>query len=175
MARKGGFPKPIAYIIGGLILLNLLSNLASDPDFAEDFPLFAAIGAFLLFRFFSSRCANRRGPAPMPMPQPQPEEQPKDLGFKIPPLRGAPKDAQEEARETENEEDAVRLAMEFDARQRKQQRQAAEVKEQAERSAAEAEARAHQLALSPDALRNAVILSEILAPPKALRRRGMKR
>ena len=62
MAGKGGFPKPLVYFFVGLILLNLLSGLASDPDFAEDFPLFAAIGAFLLFRFFTSRNGNRDGP-----------------------------------------------------------------------------------------------------------------
>lgn len=171
MARKGGFPRPIAYIIGGLILLNLLSGLASDPDFAEDFPLFAAIGAFLLFRFFMSRSGKRRGPVPMPMPTPQPEEQPQDLGFKIPPLRGAPKDAQAEAREAESEEEAARLAMEFDARQKKQQRQEAEAREQAAQAKAERAARGQQLSFSPDALRNAVIWSEIFAPPKALRKK----
>ena len=99
MAGKGSFPKPLVYFFVGLILLNLLSGLASDPDFAEDFPLFAAIGAFLLFRFFTSRNGNRRGPVPMPRPVPEPtaQEPPKDLGFKIPPLKGAPKDALRDA------------------------------------------------------------------------------
>ena len=110
MAGNGGFPKPLVYFFVGLILLNLLSGLASDPDFAEDFPLFAAIGAFLLFRFFTSRNGNRRGPVPMPRPVPEPtaQEPPKDLGFKIPPLRGAPKDTQTEAQPSDEELDILR-------------------------------------------------------------------
>ena len=176
MAGKGSFPKPLVYFFVGLILLNLLSGLASDPDFAEDFPLFAAIGAFLLFRFFTSRNGNRRGPVPMPRPVPEPtaQEPPKDLGFKIPPLRGAPKDTQTEAQPSDEELDILRRES---YERHLAEKQAREEKMEQERLGREHQKREEPAArpaawqFSPDMLKNAVVLSEILAPPKALRKR----
>ena len=176
MAGKGGFPKPLVYFFVGLVLLNLLSGLASDPDFAEDFPLFAAIGAFLLFRFFISRSGNRREPAPMPRPVPEPtaQEPPKDLGFKIPPLRGAPKKPQAEAQPSDEELDILRresyerhLAEKQEREKRMEEERLARERQRREVQAAESNAGQ----FSPDMLRNAMIWSEILAKPKALRKR----
>ena len=110
MAGKGGFPRPIVYFFVGVILLNLLSSLAEDPGFAEDLPFFLVVGGFILFRIISSRNENKRSPVPMPVPE-TPPEQPKDLGFKIPTLKGAPKDArteEQEAQEVEEDLDALR-------------------------------------------------------------------
>lgn len=176
MAGKRGFPKPFVYFFVGLILLNLLSRLAEDPDFVEDFPLFAAIGAFLLFRFFASRSGDRRGPVPIPTPMPEPtaQKQPKDLGFKIPPLRGAPKDAQAEAQPSDEELDVLRRESyerhlaEKQAREEKMEQERLGREHQKRETPTE---RAETWQFSPSALRNAVILSEILAPPKALRKR----
>ena len=177
MAGKRGFPKPIVYIFAGLILLNVLSQLATDPDFAEDLPFFLALGAFVLFRVFSSQTEKRRGPVPMPMPVPTPEtpaEQPKDLGFKIPPLKGAPKTVQTETRKAEEDLDALRresyerhLAEKQERERKKEEERLKREHQKRETQAAKPDARR----LSPDALRSAVIWAEIIAPPKALRRR----
>lgn len=180
MAGKGGFPRPIVYFFVGLILLNLLSNLVSDPDFAEDLPFFMVIGGFILFQILTSRSEKKRGPVPAPMPRPMPEvptEQPKDLGFKIPPLKGAPKDArteEQEAQEVEEDLDALRRESYERHLAEKQER---EQKMEEERLKREHQTREIQTAasdarrFSSDGLRSAVIWSEVLAPPKALRRR----
>ena len=178
MAGKGGFPRPIVYFFVGLIILNLLSKLAADPDFAEDLPFFMAIGAFILFRVFSSQSEKKRGPVPMPMPTPRPETKAekirKELEFKIPTLKGAPKAAQAGEQKAEEDLDALRRDSYERHLAEKQER---EQKMEQERLKREHQAREIQTAapnarqFSPDALRNAVIWSEIFAKPKALRRR----
>lgn len=179
MAGKGGFPRPIVYFFVGLILLNLLSNLVSDPDFAEDLPFFMVIGGFILFQILTSRSEKKRGPVPAPMPRPMPEvptEQPKDLGFKIPPLKGAPKDAQTEAQEAQKAEEDLDALRRESYERHLAEKQAREEKKEQERLRREHQAREIKTAtpeewrFSPDALRNAVIWSEIMAPPKARRR-----
>lgn len=176
MAGKGGFPRPIVYFFVGVILLNLLSSLAEDPGFAEDLPFFLVVGGFILFRIISSRNENKRSPVPMPVPE-APTEQPKDLGFKIPTLKGAPKDArteEQEAQEVEEDLDALRRESYERHLAEKQER---EQKMEEERLKREHQTREIQTAasdarrFSSDGLRSAVIWSEVLAPPKALRRR----
>ena len=173
MAGKGGFPRPIVYFFVGVILLNLLSSLAEDPGFAEDLPFFLVVGGFILFRIISSRNENKRSPVPMPVPE-APTEQPKDLGFKIPPLRGAPKDTQTEAQPSDEELDILRRES---YERHLAEKQAREEKMEQERLGREHQKREEQAAcpaawqFSPDMLKNAVVLSEILAPPKALRKR----
>lgn len=176
MAGKGGFPRPIVYFFVGVILLNLLSSLAEDPGFAEDLPFFLVVGGFILFRIISSRNENKRSPVPMPVPK-APTEQPKDLGFKIPTLKGAPKDArteEQEVQEVEEDLDALRRESYERHLAEKQER---EQKMEEERLKREHQTREIQTAasdarrFSSDALRSAVIWSEVLAPPKALRRR----
>ena len=129
--------------------------------------------AFILFRVLSSgKEAKRRGPVPMPMPAPETkaEKIQKELGFKIPTLRNAPKAAQPD----DEELDALRRDS--------YERHLAEKKAREEKMEQERLRREHQKRetkttdreawrFSPDALRNAVIWSEIMAPPKALRRR----
>ncbi len=181
MAGKGGFPRPVVYIFAGLILLNVLSSLAQDPDFAEDLPFFLALGAFILFRVFSSRREERRAPIPMPRPMPTPQmptdTTPKDIGFKIPPLRGAPKDAQTEAQEARKADEELDVLRRESYERHLAEKQAREEKKEQERLRREHQERESQTAkpetlrFSPDALRNAVIWSEIIAPPKALRKR----
>ncbi len=173
MSGPGRFPLPIVAVFVLLLLAHIVSDM--DSDLLEDFPLFAAIAAFVLFRVLSSHTeSKKRGPAPEQGKRPK---NLKDLGFKIPELRGAPKDARVEAPQAAesaaqcDEEDTARQAIELEARYRKQQRQEAEVREQATQAAIEEKARMHRPSLTPEALRNAVILSEILAPPKALRKR----
>ena len=178
MAGKGGFPRPIVYFFVGVILLNLLSSLAEDPGFAEDLPFFLVVGGFILFRIISSRNEKKRGPVPIPGPMPKaPTEQPKDLGFKIPTLKGAPKDArteEQEAQEAEEDLDALRRESYERHLAEKQER---EQKMEEERLKREHQTREIQTAaldarrFSSDGLRSAVIWSEVLAPPKALRRR----
>ena len=172
MAGKGGFPRPIVYFFVGVILLNLLSSLAEDPGFAEDLPFFLVVGGFILFRIISSRNENKRSPVPK-----APTEQPKDLGFKIPTLKGAPKDArteEQEAQEVEEDLDALRRESYERHLAEKQER---EQKMEEERLKREHQTREIQTAaldarrFSSDGLRSAVIWSEVLAPPKALRRR----
>ena len=169
MSGPGRFPLPIVAVFVLLLLTHIVSDM--DSDLLEDFPLFAAIAAFVLFRVFSSQIESKKR-----IPAPEQGERPrnlKDLGFKIPELRGAPKEASQSAEPAAqfDEEEAARQAIALDAQYRKQQRQEAEVREQAEQAAIEEKARAHQPSLTHEALRNAVILSEILAPPKALRKR----
>lgn len=176
MAGKGGFPRPIVYFFVGVILLNLLSSLAEDPGFAEDLPFFLVVGGFILFRIISSRNENKRSPVPMPVLE-TPTEQPKDLGFKIPTLKGAPKDArteEQEAQEVEEDLDALRRESYERHLAEKQER---EQKMEEERLKREHQTREIQTAasdarrFSSDGLRSAVIWSEVLAPPKALKRR----
>ena len=179
MAGRGGFPKPIVYFFFGLILLNVLSRLASDPDFAEDLPFFMVVGGFILFRIITSQSEKKRGPVPMPAPMPKAptENQPKDLGFKIPTLKGAPKDVSAEAQEAQKAEedlDALRrdsyerhLAAKQEREQRKEEERLKREHQTREIQTATPDARR----FSPDALRSAVIWSEIIAPPKALRKR----
>ena len=181
MGRKGGASPPvIVYIFVALIILNLVSKLLADPDFAEDFPLFAAIGAFLLFRFIFARNKKDRGPVPMPAPDMPTGEAPTDLGFKIPPLRGAPKEARAEAQSADADEKELRKHQSLS-------RHLAEKKAREEKQEQERLRREHQSQEKPmhrpqqaetgtgrfsaDTLRNAMIWSEILAPPKALRKR----
>ncbi len=178
MAGRGGFPRPIVYFFVGLILLNVLSRLASDSDFAEDLPFFLAIGAFILFRVFSSQSEKKRGPVPMPRPMPETQtEQPKDLGSKIPTLKGAPRDAQAEAQEAQKADEDLDALRRDSYERHLAAKQEREQKMEEERLRREHQTRAIQTAtpdarrFSPDALRNAVIWSEIIAPPKALRKR----
>ena len=177
MARKGGASPPIiVYIFAVLIILNLVSKLLADPDFAEGFPLFAAIGAFLLFRYLTSRNGKRQSPAPAPEPELPAEREPQNIGFEIPPLRGAPQEEQPEVQTVEEDLDV--------SRQQSLRRHLAEKKTREEKQEQERLRREHQAgamrapqtppqeagAFSPAALRNALIWSEIIAPPKAMRR-----
>ena len=173
MSGPGRFPLPIVAVFVLLLLAHIVSDM--DSDLLEDFPLFAAIAAFVLFRVLSSHTeSKKRGSAPE---QGKIPKNLKDLGFKIPELRGAPKDARIEAPQAAesaaqcDDEDAAMQAFALEAMHRKQQRQEAEMREQAAQAAIEEKARMHRPSLTPDALRNAVILSEILAPPKALRKK----
>ena len=111
---------------------------------------------------------------PRPVPEPTAQEPPKDLGFKIPPLRGAPKDTQTEAQPSDEELDILRRES---YERHLAEKQAREEKMEQERLGREHQKREEQAAcpaawqFSPDMLKNAVVLSEILAPPKALKRR----
>ena len=179
MAGRGGFPKPIAYFFIGLILLNVLSGLASDPDFAEDLPFFMVVGGFILFRIITSQSEKKRGPVPMPMPRPETkaEKIQKELGFKIPTLRNAPKAAQTEAQEAQKVEEDLDALRRESYERHLAEKQEREKKREEERLKREHQTREIQTAtsdarrFSSDALRSAVIWSEVLAPPKALRRR----
>lgn len=171
--KRGGFPLPVIAVVVVLILSRVAA--AMDEGFAEDFPLFAAIAAFILFRVIMSRNeSKRRGPIPTPMPEPTAQKPPKDLGFEIPPLRGAPKDVQAEAQPSDEELDVLRRES---YERHLAEKQAREEKMEQERLGREHQKRetpteqAEAWQFSPNALRNAVILSEILAPPKALRRK----
>jgi len=162
-----------------ILLSRVLSEMDFDSDFLEDLPFLLAVGAFILFRVFSSgKEAKRRGPVPTPMPTPTQETKAetikRELGFKIPTLRNAPKTAQPQAETTDEELDALRR----DSYERHlAEKQAREEKMEQERLRREHQKRETKTAereawsFSPDALRNAVIWSEIMAPPKALRRR----
>ena len=168
---------PVLAVVVVLILSRVAA--AMDEGIAEDFPLFAAIAAFILFRVVTARNeAKRRGPIPTPMPEPSAQELPKDLGFKIPPLRGAPKDVQTEvqAEAQISDEDLDVLRRDSyerhleEKKAREQQMEEERLRREHQKREAQTE-RAETWQFSPNALRNAVILSEILAPPKALRKR----
>ena len=172
MKGPGRFPLPILAVFALLFLSRIVSDLEMDPDLAEDFPLFAAIAAFMLFRVFMSRTETKR---PVPQPKPERAEQPGQLGFELPTLRGAPKEARAEVQQAEPEADAELL------RQQSLQRHLAEKKAREEKMEQERLRREHQARtvraaepgpspFSPDALRSAVLWSEIIAPPKALRK-----
>ena len=177
MKGQGRFPLPLLAFLALMFLFRFLSSLDLDPDLQEDLPFFLMIGAFVLFRVLSSgKEAKRRGPVPMPMPVPETkaEKIQKELGFKIPTLRNAPKAAQAEEKEPDEELDALRR----DSYERHlAEQQAREEKMEQERLRREHQKRETKTAerevwsFSPDALRSAVIWSEIMAPPKALRRR----
>ena len=178
MSGPGRFPLPIVAVFVLLFLSHIFSDLELDPDLVEDFPLFAAIAAFVLFRVIASRTGTKRR-VPVPMPKTERRageaEQPKGLGFELPPLRGAPKEARAETRQAAPEADAELL------RQQSLQRRLAEKKAREEEMEQERLRREHQtraarkeasepLPFSPDALRSAILWSEIIAPPKALRK-----
>ncbi len=177
-----GIPLPVV-LVGLLVLANIISSLELDADFLEDLPFFLAIAAFILFRVMSAQTEKkRRGPVPMPMPMPEPSsnERPKDLGFKIPPLKGAPKPAEAEADLLAAERDAEELRRQQSLKRHMAEKKAREEKKEEERLRREHQSRELQPLqraprsagrFSPDALRTAVIWSEVLAPPKALRRR----
>ena len=95
MAGRGSFPFPIAAVFAVIILSRVLSEMDIDSDILEDLPFLLAIGAFVLFRVFSSgKEAKRRGPVPRPTQETKAETIKRELGFKIPTLRNAPKAAQ---------------------------------------------------------------------------------
>ena len=179
MAGRGGFPFPVLAVFAVILLSRVLSEMDFDSDFLEDLPFLLAVGAFVLFRVFSSgKEAKRRGPVPTPMPTPTQETKAetikRELGFKIPTLRNAPKAAQPQAEPTDEELDALRrdsyerhLAEKQAREEKMEQERLRREHQKRETKAAEREA----WSFSPDALRNAVIWSEIMAPPKALRRR----
>ena len=178
MAGKGGgIPRPVLAVVAFLLLARIFASM--DSDLLEDFPFFAAVAAFVLFRVLSSRTGNqKRGPVPTPMPETTADQPPKDLGFKIPPLRGAPKTVQEEAQTQAQISDEDLDTLRRDSYERHlEEKKAREQKMEEERLRREHQKREVQAArpeawnFSPGALRNAVILSEILAPPKALRRK----
>lgn len=179
MAGRGGFPFPVLAVVAVILLSRVLSEMDFDSDFLEDLPFLLAVGAFVLFRVFSSgKEAKRRGPVPTPMPTPTQETKAetikRELGFKIPTLRNAPKTAQPQEETTDEELDALRrdsyerhLAEKQAREEKMEQERLRREHQKRETKAAEREA----WSFSPDALRNAVIWSEIMAPPKALRRR----
>ena len=176
---KGGFPLPLLAFLALIFLFQIFSSLDLDPDLQEDLPFFLMVGAFILFRALSSQTEKkRRGPVPAPVPtqETKAETIKRELGFKIPTLRNAPKDVQAQAEDqiTDDELDALRR----DSYERHlADIQAREEKLEQERLRREHQDRDTQTArretsrFSPDALRNAVIWSEIMASPKALRRR----
>ena len=174
MAGKGGgIPWPVLAVIAFLLLTRIFD--AVDPDLLEDFPFFAVIAAFVLFRVLSSQSGKKnRGPVPAPMPEQTTERPPKDLGFKIPPLRGAPKTVQTETGKVEDEAELLRQQT---LQRQLEEKKARERQMEEERLRREHQKRETQAArqetwqFSSDALRNAVILSEILAPPKSLRKK----
>ena len=183
MNGPGRFPLPLLFFAAALFLFRVLSQLDLDEDILEDLPFLSAVAAFVLFRVFSSRTeTKRRGPVPRPMPVPMPapeptaEPQPKDLGFKIPPLKGAPKDAQAEAQEARNADEELDVLRRESYERHMAEKQAREEKKEQERLRREHREREMQtakpetLSFSPDALRNAVIWSEVLGKPKALRK-----
>ena len=177
-----GESSPVGLVIVALFLLRWFSAVFGwdyFDDFFEDFPLIPIIAAFVLFRIVTSM--GKRTPVPVPTPVPAPElpteESPKDLGFKIPPLRGAPKDARAEAQAAQDADEALDALRRDSYERHLAEKQAREKKMEEERLRREHQMRETQKAssearrFSPDALRNAVIWSEILAKPKALRRR----
>ena len=180
-----GIPLPVV-IVAVLFLLQFLSSMEWDAELLEDLPFFAAVVAFILFRVFMERTeVKRRGPVPMPIPVPKPraetepekEGQPEELGFEIPPLKGAPKEAQEEIVVDTSADEGEELRRQHSLQRHMAEKQAREQKMEEERLAREHQKRETRAAtagawqVSPDALRNAVIWSEIIAPPKALRKR----
>ena len=177
MAGRGGFPFPILAVFAVILLSRVLSAMDFDPDFLEDLPFLLAVGAFILFRVFSSgKETKRRGPvpAPAPTPEPQAETTQSDLGFRIPTLRNAPKAEQPEATTTDEELDALRRDSYERHLAEKKAREEKKEQERLRREHQKRELRAAQPEsprFSADTLRNAVIWSEIMAPPKALRRR----
>lgn len=172
MAGRGDFPFPIAAVFAVIILSRVLSEMDIDSDLLEDLPFLLAIGAFVLFRVFSSGMeAKRRGP--VPTQETKAETIKRELGFKIPTLRNAPKAAQPEAAATDEELDVLRRES---YERHLAEKQAREEKMEQERLRRERQTGAAQAAeseppsFSPDALRNAILWSEIIAPPKALRK-----
>ena len=174
---KGRFPLPLLAFLALIFLFRILSSLDLDPDLQEDLPFFLMVGAFILFRALSSQTEKkRRGPVPTPMPAPETKAETikRELGFKIPPLRNAPKAAQAEETMDDEELDAMRrdsyerhLAEKKAREEKMEQERLRREHRKSDTKTGEQEARR----ISPDALRNAVIWSEIMAPPKALRRR----
>lgn len=173
MKGAGRFPLPIFFIVALVVLSRVFDAIGGD--LAEDFPLFAAIAAFILFRVLASPGEKRRrGPIPMPVPGPSEGQAPKDIGFKIPPLRGAPKESRAEAPTRAAESDAGELRRQQALRRQLAEKRARDGEE--ERLRGERQELAARAAdpgggsFSPDALRGAVLWAEILAPPKALRK-----
>ncbi len=174
MAGRGGFPFPIAAVFAVIILSRVLSEMDIDSDILEDLPFLLAIGAFVLFRVFSSgKEAKRRGPVPMPTQETKAETIKRELGFKIPTLRNAPKAAQPEAAASDEELDVLRRESyerhlaEKQAREEKMEQE--RLRRERQTDAARA-AESEPPSFSPDAIRNAILWSEIIAPPKALRK-----
>ena len=179
-----GESSPVGLVIVGLFLLHWFSSVFGwdyFEDFFEDFPLIPVMCAFVLFRIVTS--VGKRTPVPMPKPAPMPQpeapvqKQPKDLGFKIPPLKGAQKTAQTQAQDALEDDEALDALRRDSYERHLAEKQAREQKMEQERLAREHQSRETQTAqsealrFSPDALKSAVIWSEILGKPKALRRR----
>lgn len=178
MAGRGSFPFPIAAVFAVIILSRVLSEMDIDSELLEDLPFLLAIGAFVLFRVFSSgKEAKRHGPVPTPVPTPTQETKAetikRELGFKIPTLRNAPKAAQPEAATSDEELDVLRRESyerhlaEKQAREEKMEQE--RLRRERQTDAARA-AESEPPSFAPDALRNAILWSEIIAPPKALRK-----
>lgn len=143
-------------------------------DIGEDWPLFALFAALFALRMAAGR-KRRPGPGTDAPDEsaPRGEETAEDIGFRIPPIQGAPRaeEAPAPARpEAEERPEAyccpqtyLRYMEEKDARK---ERAAAE--QEAPRAAERPPGEAKPSAAP--SLREAVIFAEILAPPKALRR-----
>lgn len=168
---KGGF---LLYFVGTvLVLMTLVTG-------GTLLPLLMA-GLFWLYRRTKQKPAPQR---PMPAPVAWPEEGARggdygasdgSLGFEVPPLAGAPQSAGDGVyREAESAETFTVEASERREKKRaRQRRQAVAKRERAVGTSTAAERPAPRL--TPAALADAVVLAELLAPPKALRgrRRGL--
>ena len=134
---------------------------------------FIIAGLFFLYRWGK----DKEKPTPRrPMPEPAPKERTTDfsygasdgsLGFEVPPLAGAPKSAGSSVyQETSARKTSIREPR-FPQEKARQSRLSAQRGTGAGTPAAP---RGAAPRFTPAALADAVILAEILAPPKALRR-----
>ena len=176
MKGPGRFAFPILMAFAVLFLVRILASF--DDDLTEDFPFFAVVAAFIAFRFFAERSEERkRGPIPMPTPKTSAKEGQKNVGFKIPTLKGAPgakaAEADEARRDEKDSEEALKRqslkhpSNEKDTKERKRD------EDRLRREHRKREINASENpGYSPETLRSAVIWAEVFAPPKAMRRRN---
>ncbi len=185
MDGRGKIPLPVIVVAGLIILSEFISDI--DGDILEDLPFFAVIAAFVLFRVFMSGSGKReRKPAPPPEREmgqgTETDSGSGSLGFEIPPISGAPQETPSEpvdvmpapeAEELGHQRSLLRHLEEKRAREQRHERERLRREHQTVRPAEpeKPSSDARRADFGPEALRNAVLWSEILAPPKALRHR----
>lgn len=162
---------------GGMVLV-LLSLVAGG----KVLPLIV-VGLFWLYRWAKKRPAQHQPiPAPVALPKTRPVggtygASDGSLGFEVPSLAGAPKSVGDgtyrevTAREMLAADDRV-----FREREKRRARQRRKVETEREQAVGASMAAEWSLPrLTPAAMADAVVLAEILSPPKALRgrRRGL--
>ena len=161
----GGAPFTFGAVV--LALMVLLSGGTALP--------IIVVGLFFLYHWGKDK-EKPKPQRPLPAPAPVPKEGLPDfsygasdgsLGFEVPPLAGAPKSA---GSSVYQEPSAKATSIRESRFPREKARQSRPLAQGGTGAGTPAASRGATLRFTPAALADAVILAEILAPPKALRR-----